>query len=161
MDAAEREGIHLRMRGGRAWACCPLHGEKTPSLCFYPDGRWYCFGCHRGGDAVDFLAALRGTDRLQAARILAGSDALPRRSLPPARPRQRPFLTLPDEDGFTWERLCALRHAAEEIIALEGKDTARLWQAVGARSAAEERLDNLLEGEMERMNGKLRQTDGL
>ena len=63
MDVALREGIRLRQKGSRAWACCPLHGEKTPSLCFYPDGRWYCFGCHRGGDAVDFLAALRGSKK--------------------------------------------------------------------------------------------------
>ena len=58
-DVARREGLHLRRRGAKEWACCPLHGEKTASLCFYEDGRWYCFGCHRHGDAVDLYAALQ------------------------------------------------------------------------------------------------------
>lgn len=30
IDAAERAGIPLVRRGGSMWACCPLHGEKTP-----------------------------------------------------------------------------------------------------------------------------------
>lgn len=144
MDAAAREGIALRRRGSRAWACCPLHGEKTPSLCFYPDGRWYCFGCHRGGDAVDFVAALRGMTRLEAARLLAGNTALPQLRRPSPVPRPAPFLTRPDEDGFTWDRLCRIRHAAADIIAGEGADTPRLWDVIAALSAAEERLDNLL-----------------
>ena len=148
MDVALREGIALRRRGSRAWACCPLHGEKTPSLCFYPDGRWYCFGCHRGGDAVDFLAALRGMERLEAARMLAGNPCLPRQHPPPPAPRRAPFLSRSDEDGFTWDRLCRIRHAAAEIIAGEQADTPRLWEAVAALSAAEERLDNLLAGEL-------------
>ena len=46
-------------------------------------------------------------------------------------------------------RTCAhesdgIRHAAAEIIAGEQADTPRLWEAVAALSAAEERLDNML-----------------
>ena len=38
------------------FVCCPLHGEKTPSLKVYPgDSGWYCFGCHAGGDVLDFV----------------------------------------------------------------------------------------------------------
>ena len=144
MDAAIREGVQLRQKGGRAWACCPLHGEKTPSLCFYPDGSWYCFGCNRGGDAVEFIAALRGLDRREAARMLVGDTALPRRRYTPRPPRPAPFLDTPDEDGFTWGRLCSIRHAAAEIIAGEQADTPRLWEAIAAQSAAEERLDNII-----------------
>ena len=145
-DVARREGLHLRRRGAKEWACCPLHGEKTASLCFYEDGRWYCFGCHRHGDAVDLYAALHGISSLEAARTLAGLDAMPRRKLPGRRKRQ-PFLTTPDDDGFTWDRLCGIRNAAQEIILTELGDTPRLWEAIAARSAAEERLDNLLMGE--------------
>jgi hypothetical protein len=43
--------------GGRAWFTgrCPLpdHEDKTPSFYIYPPGRWYCYGCNRGGDVVD------------------------------------------------------------------------------------------------------------
>jgi hypothetical protein len=39
-------------RGG--YICCPFHGEKTPSLKVHKSG-WYCYGCHEGGDAVEFV----------------------------------------------------------------------------------------------------------
>ncbi|KEZ84886.1 hypothetical protein IO99_17950 [Clostridium sulfidigenes] len=38
--------------------CCPFHGEKTPSFTIkkYDDKyRYYCFGCGRHGDAIDFI----------------------------------------------------------------------------------------------------------
>ena len=41
-------------RGG--FVCCPLHGEKTPSLKVYDGTRgWHCFGCGKGGDVLDFV----------------------------------------------------------------------------------------------------------
>lgn len=37
------------------FAVCPFHGEKTASLKIYRDGRgWCCFGCHKGGDVINF-----------------------------------------------------------------------------------------------------------
>jgi len=67
-DVARREGLELHRKGDRFWTCCPLHGEKTPSLCFFPDGGWKCFGCGEGGDSVAFLAALHGIKPLDAAK---------------------------------------------------------------------------------------------
>ena len=80
MDVAERAGLALKRRGSRSWACCSLHGEKTPSLCFYEDGGWHCFGCGEGGDAVALYAALYRLPMGGAARRLAaewGIDAAP------------------------------------------------------------------------------------
>lgn len=34
---------------------CPIHNEKTASLKIYPNNRWHCYGCGKGGDTVDFL----------------------------------------------------------------------------------------------------------
>jgi hypothetical protein len=31
----------------------PDHEDKTPSFYIYPPGRWWCYGCNRGGDVVD------------------------------------------------------------------------------------------------------------
>ena len=42
---------------GDFWACCPFHGEKSPS--FHVDdrkGRYHCFGCKASGDIFTFLA---------------------------------------------------------------------------------------------------------
>lgn len=37
------------------FARCPFHNEKTPSLHWFGDNRWHCFGCGEGGDVVDFI----------------------------------------------------------------------------------------------------------
>jgi DNA primase len=43
--------------GGNAWftGICPLpdHEDQTPSFYIYPSGRFWCYGCGRGGDVVD------------------------------------------------------------------------------------------------------------
>ena len=41
---------------GRLVASCPFgtHRDSDPSFTIYPDGHFYCFGCHKGGTVVDF-----------------------------------------------------------------------------------------------------------
>ena len=75
LEVAAAYGLPLRQKGSRHWACCPFHGEKTPSLCFFPDGRWYCFGCNRHGDAADLYAALYGVPLAEALKIIKGASA--------------------------------------------------------------------------------------
>lgn len=41
----------------RGFIACPFHGEKIGSLKLYGD-TFYCFGCHTGGDALDFVGKL-------------------------------------------------------------------------------------------------------
>lgn len=41
----------------RGFIACPFHGEKIGSLKLYDD-TFYCFGCHAGGDALDFVGKL-------------------------------------------------------------------------------------------------------
>lgn len=41
----------------RGFIACPFHGEKVGSLKLY-DNTFYCFGCHAGGDALDFVGKL-------------------------------------------------------------------------------------------------------
>ena len=51
-DVCDRYGIPVNESG---FACCPLHGEKTPSMKIYPGRRGYCcFGCGAAGDVIDF-----------------------------------------------------------------------------------------------------------
>lgn len=69
-DAAQWLGMEVTGGRGRRWALCPLHGDSRPSLMFDTRGRWHCFGCGRGGDAVDLWAAVRGVGSAQAARQL-------------------------------------------------------------------------------------------
>lgn len=57
----EHAGVPVLQNG---FACCPLHGEKGPSLKVYADPRrgWHCFGCGRGGTVIDLGMALWNTD---------------------------------------------------------------------------------------------------
>ena len=48
--------ITLKKSGREYKACCPFHGEKTPSFWVSPDKQFYhCFGCSAHGSALGFL----------------------------------------------------------------------------------------------------------
>jgi hypothetical protein len=68
--AAGACGIRLSMRGDKYWALCPLHRDTDPSLMFDGEGRWHCFGCGQGGDAVDLYAKVKQVPPLEAAQAL-------------------------------------------------------------------------------------------
>lgn len=53
---------------------CPFpdHKDKTPSFSYNPkEGRFFCFGCKRGGMAVQFLAFYKQIPVIEAAETLA------------------------------------------------------------------------------------------
>jgi len=84
------EVVTLRHRG-RTWlGLCPFHGEKTPSFNVSREkGTYYCFGCKKGGDVIDFVmeterlsfaeAVERLADRFGVALPLASPEARRRR----------------------------------------------------------------------------------
>jgi len=52
----------LRQRGSNFMTKCTLpdHQDDTASMYIYPETKsWYCFGCNRGGDVIEY-AKLRG-----------------------------------------------------------------------------------------------------
>jgi hypothetical protein len=66
--------IQLKKAGREYKACCPFHGEKTPSFTVSPNkGFYHCFGCGAHGTALDFLMEYDRLDFLAAVEELAGS----------------------------------------------------------------------------------------
>lgn len=64
--------VTLTKKGANLMACCPLHGEKTPSFSVSPArGIFKCFGCGKGGDAVMFLKENSKMDYPEALRYIA------------------------------------------------------------------------------------------
>ncbi|MHB8619462.1 MAG: DNA primase [Chloroflexota bacterium] len=62
----------LKKSGRNWWACCPFHGEKTPSFCIWPeDDRWKCFGCGEGGDVFAFIMRIENLDFPGSLKLLA------------------------------------------------------------------------------------------
>lgn len=51
---------------------CPFHYEKTPSFTVSPHKEiFYCFGCHAGGDVIEFITKAEQCSPLHAAKFLA------------------------------------------------------------------------------------------
>ena len=71
-QAAETYGLTVLHNG---MARCPFHDDKTPSLKL--DERYYCFGCHATGDAIDFTANFFHIGLREAAEKLAVDFSLP------------------------------------------------------------------------------------
>src|SRR5687767_15173336 len=63
---------------GDYWACCPFHGEKSPSFhCEDKKGRYHCFGCGVSGDHFRFLTELEGLSFPEAVERIAGLAGVP------------------------------------------------------------------------------------
>ena len=74
LDIVQIVGEHLQLKkAGASWrACCPFHGEKTPSFFVNPDRQFFhCFGCGESGDVFAFLQRMEGIDFPEAKKILA------------------------------------------------------------------------------------------
>ncbi|MEM5473884.1 DNA primase [Hoeflea sp. AS60] len=57
---------------GDWWACCPFHGEKSPSFhCEDRKGRYHCFGCGVSGDHFKFLTELESLNFPEAVQRVA------------------------------------------------------------------------------------------
>ena len=64
--------VSLKRSGANMFGLCPFHGEKTASFSVAPDkGIYYCFGCHKGGNAVNFMMEIEGLSYPDAVRNLA------------------------------------------------------------------------------------------
>lgn len=63
---------------GDFWACCPFHGEKSPSFhCEDRKGRYYCFGCGASGDHFRFLTEHDGLAFPEAVEKIADMAGVP------------------------------------------------------------------------------------
>lgn len=112
--------VELKRQGGRLFGLCPFHGEKTASFSVSPDaGLYYCFGCHKGGGAVNFIMEIEGLNYPDAVRLLA----------------QRAGLEVPEDESYRSQY-----KQAERLWAL-CKDAARYFRQMlfsPAGSAAQE-----------------------
>lgn len=64
--------VSLKRSGSNLFGLCPFHGEKTASFSVAPDkGIYYCFGCHKGGNVINFQMEIEGLSYPDAVRALA------------------------------------------------------------------------------------------
>ena len=66
------ESVRLTKKGNSYWGCCPFHSEKTPSFHVVPDRQMYkCFGCGKGGGAINYVMELENLSFREAVEVLA------------------------------------------------------------------------------------------
>ncbi len=64
--------VQLKKMGRNFRGLCPFHAEKNPSFYVNPDkGIYYCFGCKKGGNAINFLMDYEKLDFPDAIKQLA------------------------------------------------------------------------------------------
>ena len=86
------ESVRLTKKGSSYWGCCPFHSEKTPSFHVVPDRQIYkCFGCGKGGGAINFVMELENLSFREAVEVLAkrAGMQMPETMGPSADARQR------------------------------------------------------------------------
>lgn len=137
---------------GDFWACCPFHGEKSPSFhCEDRKGRYHCFGCGVTGDHFRFLTELDGLSFPEAVERIAEMAGVPM----PARDaqeerRERERATLHDvmelatkffEDQLqTSDGARARAYLRDRGLALATQQSFRLGFAPDSRNALKEHL---------------------
>ena len=93
VDVVERY-VPLKKAGANYVACCPFHGEKTPSFTVSQTKQFYhCFGCGANGNAISFLMEYQGMGYVDAVKDLAEDVGM---KLPDFEPRNN--IRKPDAD---------------------------------------------------------------
>jgi DNA primase len=116
---------------GRKW-CCPFHDDHNPSMTVR-DGKFKCWSCGAGGDAIDWVAKREGLTKLEAALRLdptldSGRPRAKRRNPPaaPARPAE-PKGPVPAWQDPAWQ---------EAVSAIVREAEASLWGSAGRDALA-------------------------
>ncbi|MHC4959975.1 MAG: DNA primase [Planctomycetota bacterium] len=112
--------VSLKRSGTSFQGLCPFHDEKTPSFHVFPNsGRFKCFGCGEGGDAIAFLMRRENLSFMESLEELARETGI----------------VLPREEATPQEHQQQRKRAA----ALQALDfAARFYRVVYGREAAGE-----------------------
>src|SRR5687767_9586746 len=73
VDLIGSSGVQLRKAGRNFTGFCPFHpNARTPAFYVFPDTQsYYCFSCHKSGDAFTFVMERQGLQFGDALKELA------------------------------------------------------------------------------------------
>ena len=114
------ESVHLTKKGSSYWGCCPFHSEKTPSFHVVPDRQIYkCFGCGKGGGAINYVMELENLPFRDAVAVLAkrAGMTMPEGSGPSTggRERREKLLEINKQAARTFHRWLYAPEGAEGL----------------------------------------------
>jgi DNA primase len=117
--------VPLKKAGREFKACCPFHGEKTPSFTVSPGkGFYHCFGCGAHGTAISFLMEFDHMSFVEAIESLASSmgvDVPRSESDQPAR-RYDELFSLMDSVSRHWQACLKDAPGAVDYVKNRGID---------------------------------------
>lgn len=111
VDVIERH-LPLKKGGANYFACCPFHGEKSPSFSVSPTKQFYhCFGCGAHGSAIGFLMEYSGLNFVEAVKDLAAQTGMQ----VPEEPGFTPRPATPEGDRLVEAMTAAARFYREQL----------------------------------------------
>lgn len=71
------EYVTLKKKGSKYMGLCPFHEERTPSFSVDTEnGLYYCFGCHAGGNTIQFLMEMENISFFEALEQLGNRTGI-------------------------------------------------------------------------------------
>jgi len=71
-DIIAKSGVALKQKGKVLVGKCPFHDDHNPSLTVWPQTQsYYCFVCHKSGDAITYMKDKYNLDYVEAVKALA------------------------------------------------------------------------------------------
>jgi DNA primase len=124
---------------GDYWACCPFHGEKSPSFHVIEDkGTFKCFGCGEAGGTLDLVMKFEGLTFPEAVERLADFAGVPLpedekddRSEVEARKRSRALAAAAAAAGLFAEGLKSAAGAEARTYLIGRGVGPELWERFG------------------------------
>ena len=142
------ESVRLTKKGNSYWGCCPFHSEKTPSFHVVPDRQMYkCFGCGKGGGAINFVMELENLPFKDAVAVLAQRAGMPVPefgSSPGARERREKILTINKQAARAFHRWLHGPEGAEGLAYLQRRGLSRRTLTNFGLGFAPNRWDGLI-----------------
>ena len=69
--------VKIKRKGKDYFGLCPFHNEKTPSFSVVPSKQiYYCFGCGKGGNVLNFISSIENVEYIDAIRMMADRAAV-------------------------------------------------------------------------------------
>ena len=142
------ESVRLTKKGNSYWGCCPFHSEKTPSFHVVPDRQMYkCFGCGKGGGAINYVMELENLPFKDAVAVLAqraGMQMPEFGSSPGARERRDKMIEMNKQAARTFHRWLNGPEGAEGLEYLRGRGLSKATLTNFGLGFAPNRWDGLI-----------------
>ncbi len=142
------EYVRLNKKGRNYWGLCPFHSEKTPSFSVSADKQIYkCFGCGKGGGAINFVMEVEDLPFLDAVKSLAkraGMEVPETGSDPGMRERRKKLLEMNRQAARMFHRWLYQPEGEEGLRYLLGRGLSKATLTNFGLGFAPNRWDGLI-----------------